>query len=181
MLVCAVSASIRHRSVLTPQTRLYSKGRIMGHQRGKRNSHPGTTLVRIEGVESTKDAQFYLGKVRIAGQRRGQDLTLTMQRIAYVYRAPTEVRGSKIRVIWGRVTRTHGNSGVVRSKFRHNIPSQAFGAPVRVLLYPSNSACQWLDGADLQSNCLNASSNVLRSHASCALDVHLSYCHSLMN
>ena len=45
------------------QTRLYSKGRIMGHQRGKRNTYPKTTLVRIEGVDSTKDAQFYLGKV----------------------------------------------------------------------------------------------------------------------
>ncbi|WFD34021.1 60S ribosomal protein L33A [Malassezia cuniculi] len=102
-------------------TRLYSKGRIMGHQRGKRNSHPNTTLVKIEGVENTKDATFYLGK-----------------RIAYVYRAPTEVRGTRIRVIWGRVTRTHGNSGVVRTKFSHNIPPHAFGASVRVLLYPSN-------------------------------------------
>ncbi|PWN50726.1 ribosomal protein L35Ae [Violaceomyces palustris] len=100
--------------------RLYSKGRIMGHKRGKRNSTPHTTLVKIEGVENQKDAQFYLGK-----------------RIAYVYRAATEVRGSKVRVIWGRVTRPHGNSGVVRSKFRSNIPPHAFGASVRIMLYPS--------------------------------------------
>ena len=45
------------------QSRLYSKGSILGHKRGKRNSTEHTTLVKIEGVESTKDAQFYLGKV----------------------------------------------------------------------------------------------------------------------
>lgn len=45
-------------------TRLYSKGRIMGHQRGKSNSHPATSLIKIEGVENNKDAKFYEGKVR---------------------------------------------------------------------------------------------------------------------
>lgn len=63
------------------------------------------------------------------------------QRIAYIYKAPTDRKGSKVRVIWGRVTRPHGNSGVVRSKFRTNIPPKAFGASVRVMLYPSNSEC----------------------------------------
>jgi len=92
----------------------------MGHKRGKSVSTPHTTLVKLEGVTDQKEAQFYLGK-----------------RIAFVYRAQKEVRGSKVRVIWGRVTRPHGNSGVVRSKFRHNIPPKAFGASVRVMLYPS--------------------------------------------
>ncbi|PWN29104.1 ribosomal protein L35Ae [Jaminaea rosea] len=102
-------------------TRLYAKGRIMGHQRGKHVSHPRTSLIKIDNVDSPQDAQFYLGK-----------------RIAYVYKAPTDRKGSKVRVIWGRVTRAHGNSGVVRSKFRTNIPPKAFGASVRVMLYPSN-------------------------------------------
>lgn len=34
---------------------------------------------------------FYLGK-----------------KVAFVYRAQKEVRGSKIRVMWGKVTRPHG-------------------------------------------------------------------------
>ncbi|KAI0046513.1 60S ribosomal protein L33-A-like protein [Auriscalpium vulgare] len=100
---------------------LYSKGRILGHKRGKRNTRPNTSLLQIEGVGSTKDADFYLGK-----------------RVAYVYRAKREIQGSKIRVIWGRVTRPHGNNGVVKSKFRSNLPPHAFGASVRIMLYPSN-------------------------------------------
>ncbi|KAI0314598.1 60S ribosomal protein L33-A-like protein [Amylostereum chailletii] len=102
-------------------TRLYSKGRVLGHKRGKRNTRPNTSLLQIEGVANKEDAQFYLGK-----------------RVAYVYRAKTEVHGSKVRVIWGRVTRPHGNAGVVKSKFRSNLPPHAFGASVRIMLYPSN-------------------------------------------
>lgn len=55
----------------TIQTRLYSKGRILGHRRGKRNSHPNVSLIKIEGVESSKDAQFYLGKVCTIAGRKG--------------------------------------------------------------------------------------------------------------
>ncbi|KAI0675947.1 60S ribosomal protein L33-A-like protein [Trametes maxima] len=102
-------------------TRLYSKGRVIGHKRAKRNSSPNTSLVQIEGVANKEDAQFYLGK-----------------RVAYIYRAKREIQGSKVRVIWGRVTRPHGNSGVVKSKFRSNLPPHAFGASVRVMLFPSN-------------------------------------------
>jgi large subunit ribosomal protein L35Ae len=96
--------------------RLYAKGRITGHTRGKRNSKEHTTLVDIEGARTAKDAEFYLGK-----------------RIAFVYRAKRVVDGSRIRVIWGRVTRTHGTSGAVRTKFASNIPPKAFGAAVRIV------------------------------------------------
>ena len=43
--------------------RLYSKGRVLGHKRAKRNSRPNTSLIQIEGVGNKEDAQFYLGKV----------------------------------------------------------------------------------------------------------------------
>ena len=45
--------------------RLYAKGRVLGHKRGKRNTRPNTSLLQIEGVGSKEDAQFYLGKVRV--------------------------------------------------------------------------------------------------------------------
>ncbi|GAA6044343.1 hypothetical protein JCM8097_004579 [Rhodosporidiobolus ruineniae] len=103
-----------------PSTRLYAKGRITGQQRGKRNVRTNTNLVQIEGVADQKEAQFYLGK-----------------RVAYVYTAQKEVAGSKVRIIWGKVTRPHGNNGMVRAKFRQNLPPKAFGHSVRVMLYPS--------------------------------------------
>ena len=34
-----------------------------------------------------------------------------------------------------RVTRPHGSSGVVKSKFRSNLPPRAFGASVRVVRF----------------------------------------------
>ena len=44
--------------------RLYSKGRVLGHKRAKRNTRPNTSLLQIEGVGSKEEAQFYLGKAR---------------------------------------------------------------------------------------------------------------------
>ncbi|KAG0154096.1 hypothetical protein PDIDSM_1476 [Penicillium digitatum] len=99
----------------------FDRGRHLSFQRSKHNLTPNTSLVKIEGVDDTKSAKFYLGK-----------------KVAFVYRAKREVRGSNIRVIWGKVTRPHGNSGVVRAKFRNNLPPQSLGATVRVMLYPSN-------------------------------------------
>ncbi|KAF2158109.1 ribosomal protein L35Ae [Myriangium duriaei CBS 260.36] len=105
----------------TQSHRLYVKGKHLSYQRGKRNSNPNTSLIKIEGVDDTNAAQFYLGK-----------------KVAFVYRASKEVRGTKIRVIWGKVTRPHGNSGVVRAQFRNNLPPRSFGATVRIMLYPSS-------------------------------------------
>ncbi|ODQ63597.1 ribosomal protein L35Ae [Nadsonia fulvescens var. elongata DSM 6958] len=106
---------------MTEAHRLYVKGKHISYQRSKSTNNPNVSLIQIEGVQSTEDASFYLGK-----------------RIAYVYRASKEIRGSKIRVIWGKVARTHGNNGMVRARFRSNLPAKTFGASVRIMLYPSN-------------------------------------------
>jgi large subunit ribosomal protein L35Ae len=101
---------------LLPFFSLYAKGRVLGFKRAKRNQRPDISLVQIEGVKTAADTEFYLGK-----------------RIAFVYRAKREVNGSKIRCIWGRITRAHGGSGAVKARFRNNLPAKSFGASVRVV------------------------------------------------
>merc|ERR1719243_436626 len=101
--------------------RLYAKGVILGYKRSKSNVYPNTTLLKIDGVRTREDTRFYLGK-----------------RVAYVYKATKEVKNSKYRVLWGKVRRPHGNSGMVRAKFRKNMPPRAFGAPCRIMMYPSS-------------------------------------------
>jgi len=100
--------------------RLYTKGIVLGFRRSLHDQKTNQSLIKIQGVHDSIDTPFYLGK-----------------RVAYIYRAKKSIKDTKIRVIWGRVTKAHGNSGVVRARFRSNLPPHAFGASVRVMLYPS--------------------------------------------
>ncbi|KAJ1920134.1 60S ribosomal protein L35A [Mycoemilia scoparia] len=106
---------------MAQSVRLYTKGRFLGFKRGKRNQYENTSLIRIEGVSTKEETDFYLGK-----------------RVAFVTSRKGKSDDDKVNVIWGRITRSHGNSGIVRAKFKHNLPPSAMGSIVRVMMYPSN-------------------------------------------
>jgi large subunit ribosomal protein L35Ae len=101
----------------------------LGYQRGKRSQHPSTSLLQIDSVINATDAAFYCGK-----------------RVAYVYRTKSDKAAhktktgkyTKVKCIWGKITRPHGNSGNVRAKFAVPLPPRTFGATCRIMLYPSN-------------------------------------------
>jgi large subunit ribosomal protein L35Ae len=102
---------------------MYVRGTILGYKRSKSNQYENTSLLQIEGVSTKEDVAWYGGK-----------------RIAYVYKAKTKSDGTSIRCIWGKVTRPHGNSGVVRAKFRSNLPpSSMVSSSLLVSVFSSSS------------------------------------------
>ncbi|GFQ07527.1 60S ribosomal protein l35a-3 [Phtheirospermum japonicum] len=90
------------------RVRLYVRGTVLGYKRSKSNQYPNTSLVQIEGVNTQEEVAWYAGK-----------------KMAYIYKAKVKKNGSHYRCIWGKVTRPHGNSGVVRAKFKSNLPPKS--------------------------------------------------------
>lgn len=89
--------------------------------RGRRNTYHHTSLIKLDGVQDTESSKYYFGK-----------------KIAFIYKAQAQKAGTKFRVVWGKVTTSHGANGVVRAKFAKNLDPKTIGSTVRVMMYPSS-------------------------------------------
>ncbi|MBA0571996.1 hypothetical protein Golob_002363 [Gossypium lobatum] len=107
-----------------------------GVVRSKSNQYPNTSLIQIEGVNTKEEVAWYAGK-----------------RMAYIYKAKVKKNGSHYRCIWGKVTRPHGNSGVVRAKFKSNLPPKSM---VSVEIESESSCTLAISKVILASYCLDA-------------------------
>ena len=106
---------------MTKAPRLHVEGAVLGFKRGLRTQNNNISLIKIKGVDSKKDAEFYHGK-----------------KVAFITKYSSGSSDKKeYRVNWGKVARSHGSNGVVRCTFRRNLPPQAIGGRVRIMLYPS--------------------------------------------
>ncbi|KAE8815827.1 60S ribosomal protein L35a-3 [Hordeum vulgare] len=99
--------------------RLYVRGTNLGYKRTKSNQYKTASLVQIEGVNTREDVAWYCDK-----------------RMTYVYKAKTKRNGTHYRCIWGKVSRPHGNIGVVCAMFTSNLypPRPCVNASVSVVL-----------------------------------------------
>ncbi|MDK2384791.1 MAG: 50S ribosomal protein L35ae [Candidatus Korarchaeota archaeon] len=84
------------------------RGVIMGYRRGSNTQYTSEVLVYVPGVAGRREASRLIGRRAVYVDEKGN-----------VYR--------------GRVTRVHGNRGVLRASFTPNLPGQAIGREIKIL------------------------------------------------
>lgn len=83
------------------------KATLVSYKRGRHLIHPKQGLVKTPGVDDKSKAQALLGKKVIYTTKSGKKIT-------------------------GKVTRHHGNKGLVRARFNKGLPGQAIGSEVEL-------------------------------------------------
>ncbi|MHA1360973.1 MAG: 50S ribosomal protein L35ae [Candidatus Freyarchaeota archaeon] len=80
---------------------------ILNYVRGRRTQKNKYMLIKINGVDSDKDAAKFIGR------------TVTWQ-------------SASGKILKGKITRVHGKKGVVRARFEKGLPGQAIGTEVKL-------------------------------------------------
>ena len=83
------------------------KGKVIQFRRGRHTIHERHFLIEIEGTETRKDAEKFVGK-------------------------EVEWKSSAGKIIKGKISSAHGNKGVVRAIFEKGLPGQAVTTKVEI-------------------------------------------------
>merc|ERR1711977_807332 len=113
----------------------------MGNTTPPRLTHTATQFAqRISCVNSVKmpeaGSRLYVKGRHISYQRAKRNTNPNTSLLQLEGVSTTEAANFYLGKKVAYVSRAHGNSGVVRAQFRHNLPPKSFGASVRVMLYP---------------------------------------------
>lgn len=83
------------------------KGKIVSFRRGRHTQYKNQMLVKPQDVHSRDEAEELMGK-------------------------KVEVKLGKDSVLEGKITKPHGDKGVVRVLFEKGVPGQALGKEVKI-------------------------------------------------
>lgn len=83
------------------------KGIIKNYVQGIRTQRNNYMLIKIQGIESDKDAAKFIGKT-------------------VIWQTPSGKR------ISGKIVKVHGKNGVVRAHFKHGLPGHSLGTEIKI-------------------------------------------------
>jgi large subunit ribosomal protein L35Ae len=92
--------------------KIFVKGIIIGYKRGLRQQKISDVRIKIPKIKHEKECKFFLGK----------KLFLSLKK-------PSE---KKRKVIYGKIKKLHGRSGVFLARFKKNLPPNSFNMNVRI-------------------------------------------------
>jgi large subunit ribosomal protein L35Ae len=84
------------------------KATVLSYRRGIHTMHGNQLLLEIEGVDSRELASRYIGK-----------------RVIWISPAKKQ--------IFGKITTTHGNNGVVRARFPKGLPGTVVSTKIEII------------------------------------------------
>ncbi|ABW98196.1 rpl35A (nucleomorph) [Hemiselmis andersenii] len=98
------------------ERRNFAKATIVGFKRGLRQQKIKDVRIKISKIKHEKESKFFLGKK--------------------VFFIPKNLNIKKRKVIWGKIKKLHGRSGVFIAQFKKNLPPNSISMNVNISYLP---------------------------------------------